>query len=140
MLPALGLNVLVHVPALIDRPTLQHSVNLHLAPGLALRGDVAFGVQPKQEAFLVRVFAAELDHRETVRRTRLLQRAGFPVPQSLEDDDRYRVPWPSTLTWADLETGAFIDAHRNLVLYGAVGTGNYAKPGLMESCAVKRLP
>ena len=95
---------------------------------------------PKQEAFLVQVFAAELDHRETVRRTRLLQRAGFPVPQSLEDDDRYRVPWPSTLTWADLETGAFIDAHRNLVLYGAVGTGNYAKPGLMESCAVKRLP
>jgi DNA replication protein DnaC len=54
---------------------------------------------------------------------RLLQRAGFPVPQSLEDDDRHRVPWPSTLTWADLETGAFIDTHRHLVLYGAVGTG-----------------
>ena len=78
---------------------------------------------PKQEAFLVRVFAAALDHRETVRRMRLLQRAGFPVPQSLEDDDRHRVPWPSTLTWADLETGAFIDTHRHLVLYGAVGTG-----------------
>jgi DNA replication protein DnaC len=78
---------------------------------------------PKQEAFLVRVFEAELAHRETIRRTRLLARAGFPVAKTLEDYDRHRVTLPSTLTWADLDAGTFIDARRNLVLYGAVGTG-----------------
>jgi len=79
--------------------------------------------KPGQEAFLLQVFEAELAHRETQRRTRLLTRAGFPVLKTWEGYDRHRVVLPSTLTWADLETGAYLTAHRNLVLYGPVGTG-----------------
>lgn len=79
--------------------------------------------RPSQEAFLLMVLEAELAHRETPRRTRLLNRAGFPVWKTLDGYAREGVRLPSTLTWADLETGADLTAHRNLVLYGAVGTG-----------------
>ena len=79
--------------------------------------------KPGHEAFLLTVWEDEVAHRETQRRTRRLSRAGFPVLKTLADYDRHRVTLPSTLTGRDLETGAFIDAHRNLVLYGAVGTG-----------------
>ena len=78
---------------------------------------------PTQEAFLLQVLEAEVAHRDTLRRTRLVSRAGFPVPKSLTDYDRHRVTLPSTLTWGDLESGAYEAAHRNVVLYGPVGTG-----------------
>lgn len=80
-------------------------------------------VTPTQEAFLLQVLEAEVAHRDTLRRTRLARRAGFPVPKSLADYDRQRVTRPSTVTWDDVESGAYCDAHRNVVLYGAVGTG-----------------
>ena len=79
--------------------------------------------KPGQEAFLATVLEAELAHRETQRRTRLLNRAGFPTLKTLDGYDRARVQLPSTLTWADLETGAYLATARHLVLYGAVGTG-----------------
>ena len=79
--------------------------------------------KPGQEAFLATVLEAELAHRETQRRTRLLNRAGFPTLQTLDGTDRARVQLPSTLTGADWETGAYLATARNLVLYGAVGTG-----------------
>jgi len=78
---------------------------------------------PTQEALLLQVLEAEVAHRDTRRRTRLVRRACFPVPKSLTDYDRQRVTLPSTLTWGDLESGAYEAAHRNVVLYGAVGTG-----------------
>lgn len=79
--------------------------------------------KPGQEAFLMTVLEAELTHRETQRRARLLNRAGFPVLKTLDGYNRSRVQLPSTLTWTDLETGAYLATARNLVLYGAVGTG-----------------
>jgi hypothetical protein len=72
--------------------------------------------RPGQEAFLVTVLEAELAHRETPRRTRLLNRASFPLLKTLDGDDRTRVQLPSTLTWADWETGAYLATTRNLVL------------------------
>ena len=93
---------------------------LSRSPPAVTPGETA---QPGHEAFLLTVWEDEVAHRETQRRTRLLSRAGFPVRKTLADDDRHRGTRPSTLTGGDLETGAFIDAHRNLVLYGAVGTG-----------------
>ena len=93
---------------------------LSLSPQAVTPGETA---QPGPEAFLLTVWEDEVAHRETQRRTRLLSRAGFPVRKTLAAADRHRVPRPSTLTGRDLEPGAFIDAHRNLGLYGAVGTG-----------------
>jgi DNA replication protein DnaC len=79
--------------------------------------------RPSPAAFLMTVLEAEWAHRETPRRTRLLNRAGFPTLKTLDGDDRTRVQLPSTLTWADRETGADLATARNLVLDGAVGTG-----------------
>jgi DNA replication protein DnaC len=79
--------------------------------------------RPSQEAFLMTVLEAELAHREAQRRTRLLNRAGFPTLKTLDGYDRTHVQLPSTVTWADLETGAYLTAARNLVLFGPVGTG-----------------
>lgn len=76
-----------------------------------------------QEAFVHAVLAAELAHREAGRRARLLTRAGFPAHKTLAEFERPVVQLPRTLTWEDLEEGAFIRDHRNLVCYGAVGLG-----------------
>ena len=77
---------------------------------------------PKQE-FRHRVLAEELERREQSRRARLLTRAGFPLYKTLEGYDRHGVKLPSSLDWNDLEECTFIDARRNLVLFGPVGTG-----------------
>ncbi len=79
------------------------------------------------------VLEAARAHRETQRRTRLLNRAGFPTLKTLDGTDRTPVQLPSTVTWADWETGAYLTAARNLVLFGPVGTGNCAKLRVMES-------
>ena len=79
--------------------------------------------RPSPEAFLMTVFEAELAHRETQRRTRLLNRAGFPPLKTLDGTDRTPVQLPSPVTWADLETGASRTTARHRVLFGPVGTG-----------------
>ena len=78
---------------------------------------------PRQEEFLLAVFHAELAQRDVNRRARLVARAGFPAYKTLEGFERHGIKLPSTLAWPDLEAGEFIADHRNLVLYGAVGTG-----------------
>lgn len=52
-----------------------------------------------------------------------MARAGFPAYKTLTGFERQGVQLPSTLTWADLESGQFIPDRRNLMLYGPVGTG-----------------
>lgn len=78
---------------------------------------------PKQEEFLHRVLAEEMESRERSRRSRLMSRAGFPVYKTLDGYDRHGVKLPSSLQWSDLTEGTFIQGRRNLVLYGPVGTG-----------------
>ncbi len=76
-----------------------------------------------QEAFLLEVFRAEMAQREANRRRRLLGRAGFPAYKTFAGFERSAVKLPTTLAWSDVETGTFLVDHRNLVLYGPVGTG-----------------
>lgn len=59
---------------------------------------------PKQEEFLLHVFQAELAAREENKRHRLMKRAGFP-------------------TYKTFEGCQFFREHKNLILYGLVGTG-----------------
>jgi DNA replication protein DnaC len=87
---------------------------------------------PKQEEFLHRVLTEEMENRERSRRGRLMNKAGFPVYKTLEGYDRVGVKLPSSLQWSDLTDGTFIQAKRNLVLYGPVGTGNYRRKLVME--------
>jgi len=94
---------------------------LSLSPPAVTLGEQA---RPSQAAFLLTVLEAELAHRETQRRTRLLNRAGFPMLKTLDGYDRTRVQLPSTVTGAAWETGASRTTARHRVLFGPVGTGN----------------
>lgn len=67
---------------------------------------------PKQEEFLHRVLAEELENRERSRCSRLMSRAGFPVFNTLEGYDRHGVKLPTSLEWSDLTDCAFIQARR----------------------------
>ena len=58
---------------------------------------------PKQEEFLHRVLAEEIESR-----SRLLSRAGFPVYKTLDGYDRHGVKLQSSLQWNDLTEGTFI--------------------------------
>jgi DNA replication protein DnaC len=78
---------------------------------------------PRQVQFLHRVLSEEIDRRERSRKTRLLNRAGFPVLKSFEDYEFTEVRFPPAFSREDLLSGVFIQEKRNLVLYGGVGTG-----------------
>ena len=78
---------------------------------------------PKQEEFLLEALQKELEHRELSRRTRLVNRAKFPVLKSLEGYDYTSIRFPPALSRQELERGAFIKQKANLVCYGPVGTG-----------------
>jgi DNA replication protein DnaC len=78
---------------------------------------------PRQEEFLHRVLGHEVENRERNRRTRLMNRARFPVYKTLEGYNHQGVKIPTSLEWSDLTEATFIQAKRNLVLYGPVGTG-----------------
>ena len=77
----------------------------------------------KLERFLHKVFTAEVANREETRKGRLLREAGFPVYKTLEGYDFGALKLPPQLTREDLYGVEFVNDHRNLVLYGPVGTG-----------------
>ena len=78
---------------------------------------------PRQEEFLHRALSEELTRREASRRSRLISRAAFPSPKSLESFEYGQVHFPPGFARADLESCGFIGERKNLVLYGPVGTG-----------------
>jgi len=78
---------------------------------------------PKQEEFIYEVLENELEHREISRRTRLLNRAKFPVLKSLEGYQFNKIRFPPSLLKEDLISCDFISQKTNLVCYGEVGTG-----------------
>jgi DNA replication protein DnaC len=78
---------------------------------------------PRQEQFLHRVLAEEMARRERSRKSRLLNRAGFPVLKSFTGYDFTEVRFPPAFSREELLSGAFIREKKNLVLYGGVGTG-----------------
>lgn len=81
------------------------------------------GATPKQEEFLHQVLCEEIEGRERSRRTRLLNRARFPVPKALEGYDYSYVRFPPSICREELESCDFIAKRTNLVCYGPVGTG-----------------
>lgn len=60
---------------------------------------------PRQEEFLHRVLAEEMENRERSRRSRLLSKAGFPVYKTLEGYELHGVKLPNSLQWSDLTEG-----------------------------------
>lgn len=78
---------------------------------------------PRQEEFLHDVLSMEVESRERSKRSRLLNRARFPMPKSMEGYDYSHVRLPPSITRVELEGCEFIGRKTNLVCYGPVGTG-----------------
>jgi len=78
---------------------------------------------PKQEEFIYEVLLNELEQRAMTRKTRLLNRAKFPVLKSLTGYKFDKIRFPPSLTREALETCDFIREKTNIICYGEVGTG-----------------
>ena len=78
---------------------------------------------PKQEEFLLHVFQRELAAREENKRHRLMKRAGFPTYKTFEGYEYGHIQFPPAFSREELESCQFIQEHKNLILYGPVGTG-----------------
>ena len=86
---------------------------------------------PKQEEFIMEVLEQELQHRERSRKTRLLNRAKFPVLKSLEGYSFQMIKYPPSLSQEGLISCQFMQKKTNLICYGPVGTGNYVSCRVM---------
>jgi DNA replication protein DnaC len=78
---------------------------------------------PKQVESVVRMLDIELATRAANRRLRLLRKAAFPVPKSLEDFDFTGVQFQDSYDKNQLVSLEFINNKENLVLYGPTGRG-----------------
>lgn len=78
---------------------------------------------PRQEEFLHRVLGEEIARRERGKKSRLLNRAAFPVFKSFEGYDFSDIRLPPTFSRDELLACLFVREKKNLVLYGGVGTG-----------------
>lgn len=78
---------------------------------------------PKQEEFVYGILQRELEQRALTRKTRLLNRAKFPILKSLEGYLFDNIRFPPSLTKEAMETCDFVKEKTNIVCYGEVGTG-----------------
>ena len=78
---------------------------------------------PKQKEFLLHVFQKELATRDENKRHRLMKRAGFPVYKTFEGYEYGSIQFPPAFSKEELESCQFVQEHKNLILYGPVGTG-----------------
>lgn len=90
------------------------------AAGLA---DQAARQSITHRGYLAEVLAAEVDHRDIRRRSRLVHEARFPRLKRLDEFDLSAAPTVNPATLAVLAKGAWIQAGEPVVLLGDSGTG-----------------
>ena len=78
---------------------------------------------PRQIDAADRPFATELANREDAKRARLLRRARFPVPKSMDGYDFSNVKLPDGYTREELLSLDFIPRAQDLVFHGRTGRG-----------------
>lgn len=90
----------------------------------------------KQLEFVAQVLSEEVELRAENKRNRLLKRAGFPSLKTLEGYELGQVEFPSGFTMDDIRDLSFVNDHRNLLMYGPVGTGktHLAVAAGVEAC------
>jgi DNA replication protein DnaC len=101
-------------------------VALHLPTIKAEAGRIAEAAARERlthRAFLAEVLTAEVDDRDTRRRTRRVLEAKFPRLKRLEDLDLNVLPGLPVATLAALAAGTWIDKGEPVVLLGDSGTG-----------------
>ena len=78
---------------------------------------------PKQEEFLAYVLEQEIRRREQNKRTRQLNRAGFPVLKNLEEYEYNSIRFPPSISREEMLSCNFVTEKKNLILFGPVGIG-----------------
>lgn len=89
------------------------------------------------EAFLLELLRRELEHRDIIRKNRLLRVANFDVIKTFEGYDFDEIEIPPEVTVEDITSASFVGKKENLILYGLVGTGksHLAKAIGVEACS-----
>lgn len=98
----------------------QACKTLHLAHVMESFESVAF---EDREQFLLGVLEAEIRCREENRLKRLLKRAAFTQPKTLQDYDFSTVTFPEHCTEVMLRDLQFLERKENVLMLGKVGTG-----------------
>ena len=75
------------------------------------------------QEFLLKLLRSELEHRESMRKDKLLKNAGFYSFKTFADFRFDEVKLPASVSPQYLQNCEFIKARTNLVMYGNVGTG-----------------
>ena len=86
---------------------------------------------PRQVEFLLGYLEAEAASRDASKRASLLRRCALPAPKTFDGYDWTAVSWPEGFGREDLLSLSFLESREDLVLMGAVGTGNYAGERIM---------
>ncbi|NCD15231.1 MAG: AAA family ATPase [Bacteroidia bacterium] len=76
-----------------------------------------------QEEYLLKVLTEAKENRETERRKRYIQQAGFDLMKALDDFDFGGITLPADLSPDLLRSCDFVTHKQNLILYGRPGTG-----------------
>ncbi|MCF8011051.1 MAG: ATP-binding protein [Clostridiales bacterium] len=85
------------------------------------------------EEFLLQILQAELHARQSAKIQRLIKKAGFSQHKIFEDYEQNGcISFPETLNIDMLKDLVFMEKYENVMMLGAVGTGNYRKFLLME--------
>lgn len=85
--------------------------------------DLLTWATPRQLQAVDRLLRTELANRETAKRARLLRRARFPVPKTLDGYDFTNVKLPDGYTRDELLSLDFVGKAQDLVFYGKTGRG-----------------
>ena len=85
--------------------------------------DLLAWATPRQLQAVDRLLHTELDNRETSKRARLLRRARFPVPKTLDGYDFTNVKLPDGYARDELLSLDFVGRAQDLVFYGKTGRG-----------------
>ena len=100
--------------------------------------DLLAWATPRQLQAVDRLLRTELDNRETSKRARLLRRARFPVPKTLDGYDFTNVKLPDGYARDELLSLDFVGRAQDLVFYGKTGRGKTHLATALGMSAVDR--
>ena len=75
------------------------------------------------QEYLLKLLQSELEHRDSLRKDKLLKNAGFYSLKTLDGFRFDEVTLPATVSQEYLRNCEFVSTKTNLVMYGNVGTG-----------------
>ncbi len=86
------------------------------------------------EEFLIKILTEAVARRDTERRKRYIQQAGFDLMKGYDSFDFSDIVLPESLSPASLRACEFVANRQNLILYGRPGTG---KTHLAITCRIE---